>query len=152
MEKDHALLLVSITAKKAAEEALAKAEALVVSWKTKVTDAQKHYEGHLVIRKKAKVYQKPDGTSAEGNSEPRDLSSSWVILPFSWDSEIEDSVNGINDIWSHDDTSINSVNHVSHGSSDNGQNVLESLDFLRQENVERDEFISTSLSKTFRSF
>ena len=55
MEKDHALLLVSITAKKAAEEKLAKAEALVVSWKSKVTDAQKHYEEHLVIRKKAKV-------------------------------------------------------------------------------------------------
>lgn len=55
MEKDHALLLVSIKAKKAAEEKLEKAQALVVSWETKVSVAHKHYEEHLVIRKKAKA-------------------------------------------------------------------------------------------------
>ena len=55
MERDHHLFEISVKAKKAAEDRLAAAELHVVSWKTKVTVAHKHYDHHLKLRLKAKA-------------------------------------------------------------------------------------------------
>lgn len=54
MHRDHKLFTVSIAAKKAAEAKLAKAEKLVVHWKTVVTTWSKKYEHQLGLKKKAK--------------------------------------------------------------------------------------------------
>ena len=72
-------------------------------------------------------------------------------MPLSWYSEIEDHVNGVNDLWGHDNGSINGINHVNHSSSDDGQDALESLNFLEQENVKRNKIKLSGLSKTLWS-
>ena len=91
--------------------------------------------------------QKSSDPSGQLHGHPGDFCAGWVILPLSWHSEIEDSVNGVHDIRGHDDRSVNGVNHVDHCSSDDGQNGLESLDFLEQENVQRNEMVLPRLSK-----
>lgn len=57
-------------------------------------------------------------------------------MPISWDTEIRDGADAIHQHWGHDDLTIDSEDHISHGGSHDSKNELETLNLLEQEHVE----------------
>jgi len=73
----------------------------------------------------------------EGSRQPGNFCASWVILELFGDSEIEYSVDGVNNIRSHTDATVNGIAHSIHGCLYDGENTSESLQLLSKEDVKR---------------
>lgn len=75
--------------------------------------------------------------ASKGWCQPRYLGAS-LELPFSWDSSVENFVDGINKLGSHRHSTINGCNHIAHGLAHNVEHDLELLNFLSEEDTKRD--------------
>jgi len=110
--------------------------------------------GDPVVELVVSIQETLDPTS-EGWSHPRDFCTSWIELELTWDSEIKDGTNGVNDVWSHDNGTLNGIDHVLHGGSDDGQDHLESIDLLSEEDIQWNSLWVTNTSwslKMLQSF
>jgi len=88
-----------------------------------------------VIELEVSVYETLDPTT-EGWSQPGDLSTR-LELPLGWDTGIEDFIDSIDQFGSHRHGTINSLNHFVHHRTNDVQHDLKLLNFLSQEDVER---------------
>jgi len=57
-------------------------------------------------------------------------------LPVSWYTEIGNSVDAVDQHGGHDNLTVNGKDHIAHGSSDDTEYKLETLDLLEEEHVE----------------
>lgn len=70
-------------------------------------------------------------------NDPRDLSSSCIVDPLVGHSCIENGVDGVHDLSSHDDLTVDGIAGVDEGLSDDVEDDLHSGYFLREEDVKR---------------
>ena len=74
--------------------------------------------------------------TTERRGEPRDLGTS-LELPLDGNTQVIDHVDGVDEVSSHDNGTIDGSDHIVHGLADDSQDSLELLNFLAEEVGER---------------
>jgi hypothetical protein len=72
----------------------------------------------------------------ESWDDPSDLSACGIIYPLVGDLGVEDGVDGFQDIGCHDDLTVDGVADIDESLSDDGDNLLHTLNLLVEEDIQ----------------